>query len=243
MVDVFEEIDEQIRSQRVEALLRNGWPFAAAAAGVALLAALGVWAWGQHSQAEQEKASIAYQSGLDAQSKGDIAGANKAFAALAASAPPAYRSLALMQEAQIKLSANQVDAAIGFLDKAAAVAPSPLIGDAARLKAAYLVIDTRPLSDAEARLAPLAAAKAPFRALALEALAMARFKAGKFDEAKGDFSVLTLSQDVSQSAQTRARAALDLIQSGSARSVPALAAAAAALPPQAPTQPVSGDAQ
>lgn len=230
MVNVFDEVDEQLRSQRYENLVRRGWPFAAAAVGAVLIAALGIWGWNHHEAEEEAKASIAYQAAFDTEAKGDFASAYRSFQALAASAPAAYRALSLMQEAQIALDHRTSEEAVKLLDQAAKAAPDPIIADAARLKAALILLDRSPLADVEARLKPLEAAKAPYRAMALEASAMAKLNAGQINDAKSAFEVLTLSQDVSPSAQNRARAALALIASGSAGTVPAVVKAAAAVP-------------
>ena len=252
MADVFEEVDEQLRSQRIESMLRQGWPFAAAAVGAVLIVALGIWGWTAHQTAEEGKASVAYQAGLDAAGKGDAVGAERQFAEVSASGPPAYKALALMQQAQIRLDQKRPDDAVRLFDEAAKAAPDAIIGDAARLKAAWLLTDTRPLAEVEPRLTPLTGAKSPYRSLAREALAMAYLRAGKLDEAKGAFAVIALSQDASQSAQARAHAAIDMIKSGSAAILPAAIANAATLPPEAaalaqppvsPSAPQAGAAQ
>jgi len=251
VADVFQEVDEQVRAQRLRYWVERCWPFAAAAAVVAIILAVGYWGWNKHQSDEQAKASIAYQAGLDAAQKGDALGADKAFAGVAASGPPAYRAFALMQQAQIRLDQKKPAEAIPLFDQAAKLAPDAIIGDAARLKAAWILMDTAPLPEIEARLTPLTTAKSPFRSLAREALAMARLQGGKLAEAKSDFTVLSLSQDVSATAQARAHAAADLIQSGSAAVLPAAIKAAAILPPQLaapipspiPSAPQAGAAQ
>lgn len=197
-----------------------------------MIVALGVWGWNKHIAAEDAKASVTYQAGLDAAGKGDALTADQKFAEVASSGPPAYRALALMQEAQIRLDQKKTDEAVRLFDQAAKAASDPIIGDNARLKAAWALMDTAPLPAIEARLTPLTGVKSPYRSLAREALAMARLQAGKLDEAKGDFAVLSLSQDASPAAQARAHAAVDLIQSGSAAVLPAAVKAAAALPPE-----------
>lgn len=232
MVDVFGEVDEQLRSQRYEDLIRRAWPFAAAAAGVVVIAAIGIWGWNRHEAQEEAKASVAYQAAFDTEAKGDFATANRDFQALAASAPAGYRALSLMQEAQIALDHRTADEAVKLLDQAAKVAPDAIVGDAARLKAALVLLDRRPLPEVQDRLKPLEGAKSPYRALALEASAMAKLLAGQTSDAKSAFEVLTLSQDVSQSTQNRARAALALIASGTAGALPAAVKSAAAVPPE-----------
>jgi hypothetical protein len=246
VADVFQEVDEQLRSQQLQSLLRRGWPFAAAAAGLALIVALGIWGWNQHEADQDAKASIAYQAGLDAAGKGDEVTADQKFSEVAASGPPAYRALALMQEAQIRLEQKKPEEAVRLFDQSAKAAPDVIIGDAARLKAAWVLTDTSPLAVVEARLTPLTGAKSPYRSLAREALAMARLQAGKLDEAKGDFTVLSLSEDASQAAQARAHAAMDLIQSGSAAILPKAIKAAATAPAAtlpSPSAPQAGAAQ
>ncbi|MET0293396.1 MAG: hypothetical protein ABW042_00145, partial [Phenylobacterium sp.] len=64
-----------------------------------------------------------------------------------------------------------------------------------------------------------------------------KLSAGKMDEARGDFSVLTLLPESSDKVRERARTAMQMIDSGSAKSLPAIAKAAASATPAPPTQP------
>lgn len=159
MADVFQEVEEQLRSQRYQDWLRRGWPFAAAFGGAALIITLGLWGLNKHELHEEAAASLVYQAGLDAAAKGDIQTADRNFASVAASGTAAYRALALMQEAQIRLDEKKPDEAVRLLDQAAKAAPDAIIGDAARLKAAWLLMDTKPLAEVEARLTPLTTPK------------------------------------------------------------------------------------
>ena len=242
MADVFEEVEGELRSARYEELVRKGWPYAAALVIVVLLATVGIWGYNQHQIGEQAKASVTYAHGLDAMATGDLDGADRQFAIVSASAPAGYRALALMQQAAIQVAKTNTPAAVQLFDRAAKAAPDDVLGDAARLKAAYLLMDTRPLAEIEARLTPLAGDKRPYRMLAREALGLARLQAGKVDAARADFAVLSLSQDVSQEARARAQAAINLIQSGSAASLPAAAKLAAALPPAIPSASIPNQA-
>jgi hypothetical protein len=47
--DRFEEVEEQLRSDRYRTLARRGAPWVVAMAAAALLAALGVWGWQQYN--------------------------------------------------------------------------------------------------------------------------------------------------------------------------------------------------
>jgi hypothetical protein len=110
-----------------------------------------------------------------------------------------------------------------------------VIGDAARLKSAFAVMDTASYADLEKRLKPLTESKRPYRATALEALAIAKLAAGKADEARSDFGVINLLPDAPAGMRERATAAISLIDSGTSKSLKDIAKAAMALPePMAP---------
>jgi len=102
-------------------------------------------------------------------------------------------------------------------------------------------MDTAPYKEMETRLQPLTASERPYHVQAREALAFAKLAAGDLGGARGDFVVISLLPDAPESAQGRAEAAKQLIDSGSAKSVPAvIKAAAIPLPPMvAPEGPAS----
>lgn len=234
VADVFNEVDEQVRSARMRSLLARGWPYAAGLVAVVAAVALAVWAWTTHERAEAAKASETYAAGLDALQAGQKAQAQASFSQVAKSAPAGFRALALMQEAALALDARRTSDAVALFDQAAKVAPDAVIGDAARLKAAYAVMDTAPFDVTAARLTPLTPSQRPYATMAKEALAFAKLAAGRNSEARSDLTVLTLSADASEAARTRAKAALSMIASGSSAAVVAAVKAQAGLPPLAP---------
>jgi hypothetical protein len=129
---------------------------------------------------------------------------------------------------------------VKLFDQAADAAPDEMIGDAARLKSAFAVLDTAPQKDLEARLSPLMKEGRPYRVQAREALGFAKLTAGDMAGARGEFVVIHQSLDASDASRERAKAVMDLIDSGSAKAVAPVAKAAAALPPPvmlAPGQP------
>lgn len=243
MADVFNEVEEELRAAKYQAIVEKGWPYAAGALVLVLLVVVGVWGYNQHNRAEQAKASIAYDAAMQALTSGDQDGADGKFASLAASAPAGYRTLALMQQAGIRVQKNKPAEAVRLLDQAAKVAPDDILGDVAKLKAALLLIDSRPLEEIQARLTPLIDDKRPLHLEAREARAMALLQAGKPQEAQADFAVLALAQDVPKETSQRAEEARLLIQSGSASVLPAAAKATPApLPPAAQPSPFLANA-
>ncbi|MFL5295899.1 MAG: tetratricopeptide repeat protein [Phenylobacterium sp.] len=205
----------------------------ALAAG-ALLAALGIWGWQQYRQQVTDKASIQYTAALEAAQQGNVAEAAKQLGEVAKSGSRAYKTLALMQLGGLKLSSGSpadVKAATALFDQAADAAPDDILGDAARLKSALAILDTAPFIEVEGRLAPLLKEGRPYRVQAREALAFAKLMKGDDKGARGDFVVIQNALDAPESARQRAGAAVNLIDSGSAKAVPALVKAAIAMPP------------
>ncbi len=237
MVDVFHEVDEQIREERSRALIRRIVPVFIAALVVAVVAVLGVWGYQKYSLGASGKASDAYARGLDLMQQGDQNGAFAQFEQ-AAQGPAAYRSLSLMQEGGIRLMQTKTAEAVSLFDQAAKAAPDQMIGDAASLKAAYALLDTASLTDMTGRLTPLTAADRPYHVQAREALALAKIGAGQLSQAKSDLGVIQLMSDTPDSERQRAGALIALIDSGTAGSLKALAKAPILAPPPAPPQDV-----
>ena len=235
MVDVFDEVDEQIRAERFRVLVRQTVPYFIGALIVCLAVVVGVWAYGKFSSAAVGKSSLAYAKGMDLEQKGDADGAFTQFA-LAAKGPAGYRRLALMQEAGIRLQQNKTVDAVGLFDQAAKATSDKMIGDIASLKAAYALLDSASLADITARLTPLMAANRPYHAQAREALALAKIAAGQLSQARADLGVIQLMSDTPETERQRAGALIALIDSGTASSLKALAAAPVLPPPAAPPQ-------
>ena len=234
MADVFYEVDEQLRSVRLQTLFRRNWPYLAGLVALVLVAALGVWGWRTYEARAEGEASARYAQAMQVLAAGDTDKADAAFAAIAKDGTTAYRTLSLMQQAGIRLKAEDARGAAALFDRAAALAHDPITLDGAKLRAAFLLMDTAPYADIHARLEPLTAKGRPFRMLAREGLAIAELASGRAALAKGDFEVLSLSQDVSDATRVRANAALGMIQAGSAGSIGAIARAAIGLKPAPP---------
>ena len=234
MADVFYEVDEQLRSARLKSLFRRGWPLAAGLLALILAGAVCVWAWRAHETGVEGESSQRYADAMQALSAGDARGAEAKFATLDKDGAPAYRALALMQQAGIRLKADDTAGAAALLDQAASASHDRITSDGAKLRATFLLMDSAPYEQVRARLQPLTGAGHPFRMLAREGLAIAELGAGRLAEAKGDLQVLSLSSDVSDATRARSNAALAMIQSGAGANLGAIARAALGLKPAPP---------
>ncbi len=234
MVDLFNEVDEELRSDQAISLFRRLAPWVTGVLALVLIGYCGFWAYKAYQDRNLAAASLDYQKGVDALQQGDSGGALTDFEDARKAGAPGYKTLALMQEGDLRMTAGKSDEAARLFDQAAAAAPNQVIGDLARLKAALALLDTTPLAQMRDRLAPLSDPKRPYSAYAKEALAMAELLAGKTDDAKRDLSVLQLSLGAPEDMRQRAQLAVALIDHGDAAAAVAAVKAAATMPPLPP---------
>ena len=246
MADLFDEVEEQLRSDRYRMIARKAAPWVLALLAAALVIALGAWGWQRYQIQTTDQASDQYTAALETLAQGDTAKATQLLNETAKSSAKAYKSLALQQLAGIKIAGGKpadIQAAVALFDQAAAAAPSEVLGDAARLKSAFALLDTASYKEVEGRLTPLTQDGRPYRVQAREALAFAKLMAGNTTGAREDFTIIEQSLDAPDGARQRATAAKALIDSGSAKAVPAAVRAAAALPTALPGLPTGAELQ
>jgi hypothetical protein len=233
LVDFVEEVEERLRAERYRALAGRYLPWIIAAVVALIIGWLGIWGYDAWRDRNIGQASITYDKGMAALAGGDPTGAYNTLAPVAKDGPAGYRTLALMQQANIRLGAGKPDEAAALYDAAAKAAPNPIFGDLARLRAAQTLMDTAPYAQLETRLKPLAGDNRPFSLQARELLAMAKLQAGKTQEARGDLNALSLTLGVTPAMRTRAQGAIALIDSGQAALLGQVVRTAATLPPSA----------
>ncbi|MGZ9100007.1 MAG: tetratricopeptide repeat protein [Brevundimonas sp.] len=241
MVDVFEQVEEELRSDRYKRLARTWLPVVGGVLLVALIAALSFWGWDSWQTSKAEKASIAYDRGLESLQAGNPVGADAAFVQAVNEGNGAYKAMARMQRAGIAVDANRLPDALRLLDEAARASRDPLLADPAALKAAMLAMDTETLEQIEARLEPLTDEDRPFSAFALEALAMARLQHGQAAPAREALVLLKNGLDTPEIVSQRADLAIAAIDSGAAANLGAIVRAQAAIP--APARPAAAAGQ
>jgi hypothetical protein len=234
VVDFIEEVEEHLRSDRYRAFARRSWPWFAALLAAVIAAFLAVWGYDSWRDRNVAAASVTYDKALTELAQGDQTGAYNDFEPIARSGPAGYKTLALMEQGNIRLAAHKDADAAALFDKAAKAAPNHILGDLASLRAALALMDTAPYPQLQVRLTALIGEKKPFDLQAREALAMAKLAAGKTAEARGDFNALAITLGVSPSMQARSQAAVALIDAGEVPAALAAAKAAATMPPPKP---------
>ena len=178
MSDIFQEVDEEVRRERLEQLWKRYGNYIIAAALVILV---GIGAWRGYIYWEERKAAesgAAYEAASVLADEGKHAEAEAAFAKLATDGTAGYRSLARFREAA-QLGLSDPKAAVAAYD---ALASDASIGralqDLAVVRAALLLVDTAPYQELRARLEPVTAPDRPFRHSARELLAFSAWRSG-----------------------------------------------------------------
>lgn len=238
MTDLFDEVEEGLRADKLKEAGKRALPWILGTVFGVVVVGGGLIGWQAWQTNRTSRASEAYEAVLKGEAGQDPESAFKAFEDIAQKAPGAYKSMALMNQGAIRLEQGQEKQAIELWDKAAKAAPRGkaglLLADAARLKSALALLDDAPYADTEARLKPLIEDGRPYRSMAMEALALAKLSNGKTAEARADFLVLSADVSAPPSLAERAKAAVVLIDNGTAPSINAAVKAAKAMPPPAP---------
>lgn len=238
MVDVFDEVEEELRRERYQAALRRYGPWVAGVAAAIVLGAAGYQFWDWNSSRTSAEASDQYMAAAEALASGDLTTADAGFADLAESGPRGYAALSLLRRGEIALQQNNAEEAARYFSAAAERSPEPLTRQLATYKATLAQFDALSYDDVRVRLSPLTEGDAPFGALARELIAAAAVRAERWDEARSAYELLSVSLDAPPGVSRRAAEALTLIAQNAPAAVAEDAAQAASeVPAEATTEP------
>ncbi|HEV3161657.1 MAG TPA: tetratricopeptide repeat protein [Xanthobacteraceae bacterium] len=184
MTDIFQEVDEEVRRERLKKLWeRYGTYFIAAC--IVIVIGVGAWRgyeWWQAKQAAQSGA--AFEQAVKLAESGKHQEAAAAFTKLSADATPGYRVLARLREAAELATTDRKTAVAAYDAIAADNRAGQVVRDLAAVRAGYLLVDTAPYSEILQRLEPATAADRAFRHSAREILALSAWKTGDMSAAR-----------------------------------------------------------
>lgn len=203
MSDIFQEVDEAVRREKLEKLWKRYGNFVIVAAVVVLLA-VGGWRGYQWWEARKAaEAGAAFDAAALLVDQGKTQEAEAAFARLAGEGTAGYRVLARLREAAV-LAQRDPKAAVAAYDTIANdTSIAPAFRQIAGVRAAILLVDSAPLSEITRRLEPLSQPDGIFRHSAREVLALAAWKAGDTAAAKKWFDTMAADVDTPQSMRGR----------------------------------------
>jgi hypothetical protein len=203
VTDIFQEVDEEVRRERLKKLWDQYGNYLIAAC---VLIVVGVAAWRGYQWWEVKqaaKAGAAFEQAVTLAATGKHQEAEAAFAKLATDSTTGYRVLARLREAA-ELSTTDSKGAVAAYDEIAAdKSAGQIIQDLAAVRAGFLLVDTAPYSEIRDRLEPLAAADRTFRYSAREILALSAWKANDVTAARQWIDMIMI--DPQTPAGTRSR--------------------------------------
>jgi hypothetical protein len=217
VVDIFDEVEEELRAERAQRLLKRYGGLIVGAALVVIGAAAGWQGWRWYEARRDQAVAVQFLSAMTL-AQGTAAGSSDAarnaavaeFANLANHAPDGYRALARLREAALKANTGSLKDALALWDQVAADGSAdPLLRDLANLLWVQHQIDTGDPALLEARLKPLAAPDNPWHALAQQQLALLDLRQGKADEAKATLRRLAADVTVPNGVRGTASALLN----------------------------------
>ena len=212
MVDIFDEVDEELRAERAQQLLKRYGGLIVAGALAIVGAAAGWQGWRWYEARQDQAAAVEYLTAMNlaestgaGSSEANRAAGIAAFMRLAGTAPEGYATLARLREAALKADAGDQLGAAALWDQVAGDSSTdPLLRDLASLLWAQHQIDSGDPSLLEGRLKALAPPDNPWHALAEEQLALLDLRQGKVDQAKA--TLRHLAQDTTAPSGVRGRA-------------------------------------
>ncbi|WP_208440344.1 tetratricopeptide repeat protein [Bartonella raoultii] len=124
-----------------------------------------------------------------------------------------YPFLARLHEASLFREQGDIVKSVEAFDSVAADEGAPqILREVAKIRAAYILVDTGTLEDVKKRVKDMASDIDPMRMLAREALGLAAYKAGKMDEAADYFRKNSAEGALGSKVTERARMMLELMQ-------------------------------
>lgn len=209
---IFREVDEELRRERLEQLWKEYGTYIAAGA-IAIVVGVGGWKLYEYQQAKRAADNGARLiAALQLAEDKKPAEADKALQALAAGGSGGYPALARLKLAGAEAAAGKAEAAFKQYEAIAADrSVDEVLRGLAGLKAALLRLDSADFTEMQNRLTPLKDAKSPWRYSAREILGLSAWKAGKTAEAEKEFQALTEDAGVPPSLRQRADMMLALL--------------------------------
>ena len=213
------EVNEELRKDQAKALWDRYGPAALVLAVLAVLAT-GLWvAWDYWAETRANRSGDAFSQALQLANEGKHDEALGALQALEADGYGAYPILARMRAATVLAAKGDAAGAVASFDAVAADGSIPsALRDVARLRAAFLLVDSGSYDDVAARVETLTADTNAFRHSAREALGLAAWKEGRAADALSLFQQIAADDAAPRDSRERATMMAELIQGSGAAS-------------------------
>lgn len=213
MTDIFREVEEEVRRERLEKLWKQYGDYIIAGASILVIAAAGYQLWRYHEAQARAQASADYMAAEQLLESGQTQSAAKAFAHISEDAPGGYARVSELQQADALLASGDRTNALTVYKRIAA-GEDELLSAIARVRIGWATVDSSSKQELESELAPLTAANSPWRSMAREILAYADYRSGLAKAALGEFKALADDTGASPGVRQRAKAMVTVLTAG-----------------------------
>jgi hypothetical protein len=208
----FREVNEELRSDQ----MHNAWKrYGRIAIGVAVLVVVGTAGWRGYEYWESHGSSQSgdrFIAALTLASEGKNDEALSALGAIEQDGTGAYPVLAKLRAASVQQAKGDTAAAVEAYRQVGNDGAAPqAIRDLAKLRAAWILIDTGSYEDVSAEAQVMTAQGHVLASSAREALGLAAYKAGNMPQAKQWFQQIADDAQASRNVANRAQIMLDNI--------------------------------
>lgn len=207
--NIFREVDEELRSERMQNLWRQYGIYVIGAAVLIVLLVAGneVWRWWQQNEAQ--RSSALFETALERIEDGEVAAAQDALNVTEAEAGGRYPDLARFREAALLAEQGNTEEAIAAYDALANTLDEVRLRELASVYAAYLLADTGDAGAVQQRVSGLLATGHPLSSVAHETVGLAHYQAGDAKAAQTEFQAILDDPQASTSITSRAQIFLD----------------------------------
>lgn len=228
MTDLFREVEEDLRREQFSKLWEKYGIYVIGAAVSIVLIVAAVVGWRAWSHSKTVEASAAYEALVVEMANMPPSESAVAFAEFADGASGGYRIMARLAQADRLLAADDSEGARAAYEAVANDGRAPeIVRGMATVKAGLLLVDTLSLDDMRARVALINREGSTWRSNALELIALAAIREGKWVEADANAKLIIADQATPPGLRDRAH----VIQALAAPHLPREAAPAPAAAP------------
>ncbi len=212
MADIFTEVDEDLRREKLEKLWKKTAPYIIGVAIIFIGGMAGRVYWKEYQEAERIAQSDRYQTALAELAEGREAEALAALQTLGQESKHGYDLLSRLQSASLLIQAGKVEESLAAYDAIAANSSyNQRYRDYASLMGGMLVLDQTRYDEARVRLEPLAGGDGSWSYSARELLGLMAMEMQDWEQAEATFLELSLDAESPQELQGRAREYLQMI--------------------------------
>ncbi len=211
MADIFHEVDEEVRRERLKKLW-DRYSIYLIGLAVLIVAAIGAWRGYEYWVAKQAAAAgAAFEAAMTLSEQAKYAEAEAAFAKVAAEAPPGYRALARLRAAGALAQVKPADAIKAYDELSADASLGQTLQDLAAIRAGMLLVDNAPQAEMRRRLEPLAEPARGFRHTARELLALSAWHNHDLAAARRYLDMIAIDAETPSGIRARAEVLSGLI--------------------------------